>query len=111
VSASGERGDRRRLAQSIGIGAVPAHTKDEAARAFYSGRAEFIEYPGGWPDLVPADRDGDCGVWGRERYLGSVSSGLKHPSFQRKLESRFSFHDFVEDKEIPAFAGMTIQPE
>jgi GNAT superfamily N-acetyltransferase len=32
-------------AQSIGIAAVLVHAKDEAARRFYLGRAEFIEYP------------------------------------------------------------------
>src|SRR5690606_34933298 len=31
--------------ESIGIGAVLVHAKDERARRFYLGRAEFIEYP------------------------------------------------------------------
>ncbi|MCW5695352.1 MAG: GNAT family N-acetyltransferase [Bauldia sp.] len=31
--------------ESIGIGAVLVHAKDERARHFYLGRAEFIEYP------------------------------------------------------------------
>ena len=38
----------RRIAvasQSIGIGAVLVHAKDEAARRFYTRCAEFIEYP------------------------------------------------------------------
>jgi GNAT superfamily N-acetyltransferase len=38
----------RRIAvasQSIGIGAVLVHAKDEAARRFYISNAEFIEYP------------------------------------------------------------------
>jgi GNAT superfamily N-acetyltransferase len=38
----------RRIAvasQSIGIGAVLVHAKDEAARSFYMSCAEFIEYP------------------------------------------------------------------
>jgi len=38
----------RRIAlasRSIGIGAVMAHAKDEAARRFYLRCAEFIEYP------------------------------------------------------------------
>lgn len=38
----------RRIAiasQSIGIGAVLVHAKDEAARRFYMSCAEFIEYP------------------------------------------------------------------
>lgn len=38
----------RRIAlasQSIGIGAVLVHTKDEAAKRFYLRCAEFIEYP------------------------------------------------------------------
>jgi GNAT superfamily N-acetyltransferase len=38
----------RRIAiasQSIGIGAVLVHAKDEAAKRFYMKRAEFIEYP------------------------------------------------------------------
>lgn len=38
----------RRIAvasQSIGMGAVLVHAKDEAARAFYMKCAEFIEYP------------------------------------------------------------------
>ncbi|WP_026792848.1 GNAT family N-acetyltransferase [Pleomorphomonas oryzae] len=33
--------------QSIGIGAVLVHAKDEAARRFYLHAAEFIEYPDG----------------------------------------------------------------
>ena len=32
-------------AQSIGIGAVLVHAKDEAAKRFYMRCAEFIEYP------------------------------------------------------------------
>lgn len=39
----------RRIAaasQSIGIGAVLVHAKDDAARRFYMRCAEFIEYPG-----------------------------------------------------------------
>ncbi len=38
----------RRIAlasQSIGIGAVMVHAKDDAARRFYLRRAEFLEYP------------------------------------------------------------------
>lgn len=38
----------RRIAiasQSIGIGAVVIHAKDDAAKRFYLARAEFIEYP------------------------------------------------------------------
>lgn len=38
----------RRIAiasQSIGIGAVLVHAKDDAAKRFYMARAEFIEYP------------------------------------------------------------------
>jgi GNAT superfamily N-acetyltransferase len=38
----------RRIAvasQSIGIGAVMVHAKDEAAKGFYTKCAEFIEYP------------------------------------------------------------------
>lgn len=38
----------RRIAvasQSIGIGAVLVHAKDDAAKAFYLKHAEFIEYP------------------------------------------------------------------
>jgi GNAT superfamily N-acetyltransferase len=38
----------RRIAlasQSIGIGAVLVHAKDDAARSFYLRHAEFIEYP------------------------------------------------------------------
>jgi GNAT superfamily N-acetyltransferase len=38
----------RRIAiasRSIGIGAVLVHAKDDAARQFYLGRAEFLEYP------------------------------------------------------------------
>jgi hypothetical protein len=38
----------RRIAvasQSIGIGAVLVHAKDEAAKSFYMACAEFIEYP------------------------------------------------------------------
>lgn len=38
----------RRIAiasQSIGIGAVLVHAKDDAAKRFYLRRAEFIEYP------------------------------------------------------------------
>lgn len=38
----------RRIAvasQSIGIGAVLVHAKDDAAKRFYLARAEFIEYP------------------------------------------------------------------
>ena len=38
----------RRIAvasQSIGIGAVLVHAKDDAARSFYTACAEFIEYP------------------------------------------------------------------
>ncbi len=38
----------RRIAvasQSIGIGAVLVHAKDDAAKRFYMKRAEFIEYP------------------------------------------------------------------
>lgn len=31
--------------QSIGIGAVPVHAKDDAAKRFYMKCAEFIEYP------------------------------------------------------------------
>ena len=31
--------------QSIGIGAVVVHAKDEAAKRFYLRCAEFIEYP------------------------------------------------------------------
>jgi GNAT superfamily N-acetyltransferase len=40
----------RRIAaasQSIGIGAVLVHAKDDAARRFYMGCAEFMEYPAG----------------------------------------------------------------
>lgn len=33
------------VSQSIGIGAVLVHAKDEAARRFYMRCAEFIEYP------------------------------------------------------------------
>lgn len=38
----------RRIAvasQTIGIGAVLVHAKDDAAKRFYMSRAEFIEYP------------------------------------------------------------------
>jgi GNAT superfamily N-acetyltransferase len=38
----------RRIAlasQSIGIGAVMVHAKDDQAKRFYMARAEFIEYP------------------------------------------------------------------
>ena len=38
----------RRIAvasQSIGIGAVLVHAKDDAAKSFYMACAEFIEYP------------------------------------------------------------------
>ena len=38
----------RRIAvasQSIGIGAVLVHAKDDAAKRFYTHCAEFIEYP------------------------------------------------------------------
>lgn len=31
--------------QSIGIGAVQVHAKDEAAKRFYLRCAEFVEYP------------------------------------------------------------------
>ena len=40
----------RRIAlasQSIGIGAVLVHAKDDAAKRFYMNCAEFIEYPEG----------------------------------------------------------------
>lgn len=45
----------RRIAaasQSIGIGAVLVHAKDEAAKRFYLRCAEFIEYPEGSLTLV-----------------------------------------------------------
>ena len=44
----------RRIAvasQSIGIGAVLVHAKDEAAKHFYMRCAEFIEYPADSPTL------------------------------------------------------------
>ena len=34
-------------AQSIGIAAVLVQAKDEAAKRFYLGCAEFVEWPGG----------------------------------------------------------------
>jgi GNAT superfamily N-acetyltransferase len=40
----------RRIAiasESIGIGAVLVHAKDDAAKRFYLNRAEFVEYPAG----------------------------------------------------------------
>jgi hypothetical protein len=48
------------LAESIGIAAVLVQAKDEAAKAWYLGQAEWREVPaGGWTLWLPVGVVGD----------------------------------------------------